>query len=190
MSTAEALRGLLEPLGVYAWGEGSLQKAELSCVGAATDGALEVLDHLAREMLVCTAEDEGLERICSLLAKRPASTTTAQLQAALAALLRIGDASFTKGAIGNNISGCGIPATVTETSVPGQVEIHFPGTPGMPHNFALVQTIIEDILPAHLELLYVFWYITWARLQTRLPTWAALHAKRLTWAQLEVFVQD
>lgn len=189
MSTAQCLRALLEPLGVYQW-DGSMQGAELAGVGAAVDLCLADLDLVQREMNLTTAQGEGLERICLLLPSRPASGTVEQLRAALAALLRIGDESFTPAAINDNLAGCGIPATVTETGVPGQVEIRFPKTAGIPDNFSVIQGILEGILPAHLELLYVFWYLTWKRLQQTLPSWRVLQSKGFTWKTLERFVVD
>lgn len=189
MSSAEALQAMLAPLGVYRW-EDSFQWAELRSEGKALDACIEELEGTQREMHLLTAQGEGLKRLCEILASPPISQTQEQLRAALAALLRIGDGSFTIDAVSDNISGCGIPAQVRETETAGKVEISFPGTPGIPDDFPRLQPIIEDMIPCHLELSYLFWYITWARVEEKLPTWKTFDAHAFTWKSFERFVWD
>lgn len=126
MSHAQQLRELLEPLGVYAW-EGSSQWAELTSAGYALDLCAKELELIQQEMNLETAQDFGLSWICALLSRSPVAESPQKLGQALAALLRIGDRSFTVSAIGDNLKGCGIPAAVKETATPGLVEVSFPG---------------------------------------------------------------
>lgn len=189
MSASENMRSLLEPLGVYAW-DASFQKAELECVGKALDVCQLALERTGQEMNLTTAEGEGLEQIASLLAGKPVATTKEQLRAALSALLRIGDGSFTTKAVCDNVSGCGLPAEVKETTTPGQVTVSFPGMAGIPEDFSHLRSIVEEIIPCHLEIVYVFWYLLWKRLEERLPSWKALEARGFTWKELERFVKD
>lgn len=189
MSAAQVLKDLLAPLAVYRW-EGSFQWAELLSIGGALDACQEDLEQIQREMNLMTAEGEGLQRLCSLLSSAPISPTTQQLREALAALLRIGDGSFTGKAVSDNVSGCGILAEVKETDTPGRVEISFPNTPGIPDDFPKLRPIIEDIVPCHLEIDYVFWYILWRRLEEKLPSWVALTGYAFSWKNLERFVRD
>ena len=51
-----------------------------------------------------------------------------------------------------------------------------------------MKAIIEDILPCHLEIRYVYWYITWAMLEARFATWSDIEALGLTWGELEKLV--
>lgn len=189
MSASENMRALLEPLEVYAWDQ-SFQKAELECVGQALDVCQLALERTAREMNLTTAEGEGLEKMVSLLAGKPKAEQAEQLRAALAALLRIGDASFTPKAICDNVSGCGLPAEVKETAIPGQVTVSFPGIGGIPDDFLHLRSIIEEIIPCHLEIVYVFWYLLWNRLEEKIPSWKALEGRAFTWKNLERFVRD
>lgn len=189
MNARDSMRALLEPLGVYAW-EQSFQWAELQSIGKALDACRVELDHIAREMNLTTAEDEGLSLISALLAGKPSTTDAEALRAALAALLRIGDSSFTVQAICDNVSGCGLPAEVNETSIPGQVTVSFPGIGGIPDNFPHLRSIVEEIIPCHVEILYCFWYLLWERLERRIPSWNALEAQGFTWKNLERFVRD
>lgn len=152
----------------------------------AAPAALETVE---REMLLTTAEGDGLERIEALLARRPVTSVLERRRAALAALLRIGGDSFTLSAINDNLAGCGLNAVASETEEPGVVEVRFPEVPGIPDGFAEMRAIIEDILPCHLEIRYVYWYITWAMLQARFQTWGEIESLGLSWSALEKLVR-
>jgi hypothetical protein len=184
-NTAQQLRALLAPLGVYRW-EDTFQWAELRAVGAALDACGAELEELERECLLQTAETWGLDRLRSLLASSPPGQSAGQKRTALAALLRIGDGSFTPDAIRDNLSGCGLLVEVAEDSTPGGVTVSFPEVKGIPDNFAEMRVIIENILPAHAEIFYCYHYLTWGEWEEAAPTWAALESKASTWKLLEI----
>ena len=179
------LKDLLRPLGVYDLESGSINSGELAAIGAALDEIGETLEHAEREMLLATACDTGLDRIGELLTLSPVCTGAAEKRGALAALLRIGGDSFTPAALNDTLRGCGIRAAVRETGTPGRVEVTFPGVGGEPDGFDRLRPIIEEILPCHLEVVYVFLYITWAQIESRYGTWAVLEAQDLSWDELE-----
>lgn len=181
MSCARDLRDLLRPLGVYDL-SAPFNGGELDSAGQALDRVEERLEEIAREALAITAEDWGLERIASLLARRPAAEGSADLGAALAALLRIGGDSFTLAAVNDTVVGCGIPARVEENGV-GRVRVSFPTTAGIPGEFDRLRSIIEDILPAHLEVEYLFRFLLWSALEERFPVWADLEGQ--TWDRMQ-----
>ena len=187
MNYAQAMRELLEPLRVYHL-EGTLNRGELDSLGAALDACGAVLEEIQREMLLSTAQGKGLEAMEKLLARRPVTHDLQRRRDALAALLRIGGDSFTLAAINDNLKGCGLNAVASETGTPGEVEVCFPEVPGIPDGFAEMKAIIEDILPCHLEIRYVYWYITWAMLEARFATWSDIEALGLTWGELEKLV--
>ena len=56
--------------------------------------------------------------------------------------------------------------------------------------FEELRAIIEDILPCHLEIEYVFWYVTWERLERLFNTWGDIEAGGYTWETLETLVRD
>ena len=186
MSYAESLKQLLRPLGVYRL-EDSINGAELESVGSALDILEDKLELLHREADLTTAEGKGLEAWLSLLARRPVTEEPRVLGDALAALLRIGGDSFTLAAINDTLSGCGVCARVMEEQV-GTVTVHFPDVGGIPAGFDELKQIIEDILPAHLEVKYHFWYMIWEELERKLPTWQAIESQGLTWVELEAYV--
>ena len=109
MSYTDYLKELLRPLGVYDV-EAPFNGGELTAAGEALDGALGALEEVERESSLVTARSWGLEGVAKLLLHRPAAETEEGLSQALAALLRIGDDSFTPGAINDTITGCGVAA--------------------------------------------------------------------------------
>ncbi|MEG2455885.1 MAG: DUF2313 domain-containing protein, partial [Oscillospiraceae bacterium] len=63
------MQDLLKPLGVYS--AGGTVGGILTAEGEKLDDCFAALERTEREMLLATAEDEGLESIESLLASRP-----------------------------------------------------------------------------------------------------------------------
>ena len=189
MSYARYLKDMLGPMGVYRL-ENSLNGAELESAGAALDGVDQVLEEVEREMLLLTAEDWGLSAVEALLRRRPAAPTLEQRREALAALLRIGGDSFTLEAINDTLRGCGLQAVASETGTPGYVEVRFPDVPGIPDGIETMQAIIEEILPAHVGITYVYWFSTWAELEEQLETWGDIEELGLTWGEMEKMVEE
>lgn len=189
MSYARYLKDMLEPMRVYRL-ENSLNGAELESAGAALDGVDQVLEEVEREMLLLTAEDWGLSAVEELLRRRPAAPTLEQRREALAALLRIGGDSFTLEAINDTLRGCGLQAVASETGTPGYVEVRFPDVPGIPDGIETMQAIIEEILPAHVGITYVYWFSTWAELEEQLETWGDIEELGLTWGEMEKMVEE
>ncbi len=189
MSYGRYLRELLAPLRLYDL-EAPFNGGELNVQGGALDGVDTWLAELRRESTLAEAESWGLERIIALLARRPVADTPTGMRKALAALMRIGGDSFTLDAINATISGCGVHAHVEEKEIPGEVAVSFPDIPGIPKGFKEIREIIEDILPAHLGIEYVFWYITWEELERKISCWAEIEERQLTWEQLETLVDE
>ena len=175
MSYGAYLKDLLAPLGVYDL-EGTVNGGELECIGAALDGVEQELEDIEREMVLSTAEGMGLERIESLLARKPVAGTLEERRAALAA-------------INDNLRGCGLNAVASETGESGRVEVRFPDVPGVPEGFEEMRAIIEDIIPCHLLVTYVYWYITWEQMEERFQTWGEIEEMDLTWGELEKLVR-
>lgn len=186
MSYAQYLRELLAPLRIYDL-KASINGGELDAQGAALDGVAESLEEIQREMSLTTAESWGLERIARLFVRRPVADQPRALAAALAALLRIGGDSFTLEAMNDILAGCGVAARVEEAGV-GTVTVSFPGVTGIPPGFQEMKKIIEDILPAHLDIQYWFSYLTWEELERKFTSWQAIEDQGLTWEELETSV--
>lgn len=181
---AQRLEELLAPLGPYR-SQGVYSAGELISEGHALDGVLAALEELERETMLDTAEGFGLEEIEGLLTHRPVTRNNAGRRAALSALLRIGGDSFTLQAVNDNLRGCGLNVKVDETDEPGEVEVSFPDVPGIPAGFAQLKEIIEDILPSHLQINYVYWYVTWKLVEEKYGTWAGVEEVGPSWEEIE-----
>lgn len=181
MRNVERLKGLLAPLGVYDL-EGAVNGASLEAKGTALDEFEQWLEELERECSLIAAESWGLERWCELLGVRPAVRGAAQLRSAVQALLRIGTGACTLQSINDTLEGCGIPA-VAEVTGTGTVAVSFPGTPGKPEDFEVLRRNIEEILPAHLGITYLFEFLSWAALEERGWRWEDVES--MSWEELE-----
>ncbi|MEG2097782.1 MAG: DUF2313 domain-containing protein [Pseudoflavonifractor sp.] len=188
MGYTEVLKDLLRPMGVYRL-DGTVNGGELACFGEALDECAADLEAAEREMLLTTATDGGLRNIEALLTRKPMTSSLEGRRAALAALLRVGGDSFTPAAINDNLKGCGVNAVATESKKVSTVEVRFPDVPGIPDGFEELRKIIEDILPCHLAIEYIYWYVTWAMLEARFATWGALEAEGLNWGAIEKLVR-
>ena len=174
MSYTDQLVRLLLPLGVYSFAEGSFSLAQLQALGSTLDDLEKWQMDLQKETIVMTAENEGLQKMLSLFrGKVPAASVTNQRQA-IAGFLRISGDSFTLQALNACLAACGVKCEVAETMQANSVMVRFPDTMGIPKEFALMQQIIEDILPCQLEILYVFQYCTWAQTERYGLTWGDL----------------
>lgn len=189
MTHLEYLVDVLRPMGIYDLRPGRVNRVELEAYAKMLDEGLDELETTAREMLLATAEDFGLDMIEELLPYRPASPSAQERREALAALLRIGGDSFTLDEVNATLAGCGITARARETDQPGYVEVYFPGVIGIPEEFDRVQAIVEEILPCHLDVTYMVWYLTWAELAEKVSTWGAAVNTGKTWYQLATWIE-
>ena len=188
MGYTQYLRELLEPLGVYAFSAGSLSLSELTALGAALDGAADLLETAEREALAATAEEEGLDRRAALFARQPVTVSTQLRREAIMALSRMGEGDFTLSAINSALAGCGVKAEVQELEEQGHVRVIFPQVAGVPPEFDQIQGIILDILPLRLEVEFYFRYQTWAECEAYGWTWAMVEAAEHTWQSFELAV--
>lgn len=187
MSYQGYIEEMLRPLRMYDSG-GKFQQGEIIAFGESLDVVSDLLEDIEKEMCLLTAEDWGMEQISQLFVMRPTSTTEAERKEALLALLRIGGDSFTVDALNTTLAGCGTLAHVAEREEVGMVDISFPNIPGIPSGFSNISSILENILPAHLGVNYVFWYITWAFFESMIADFDALDGLDMSWTELEAAV--
>ena len=166
------LKALLEPLGVYDLGAGTINGAELAALGTG-------LDEIGTQLE--TAEREAL------FARRPAAVTPEERRAAIAALLQIDGDSLTPEAINRTLGGCGIKAWAQEMG-DGHLRVRFPEVAGVPLEFEQMKPIILDILPCHLEVEFYFRYLTWAECEAAGYTWAEIEEAGHTWESFQLAV--
>lgn len=189
MSYRDYLTNLLAPLGIYDL-NAVYNGGELDSQGSVLDGVEAQLEENHREADLTCAECWGLEAVAQLLPRRPVTDDAAAMRAALAALLRIGGDSFTLAAVNDAILGCGVQASVAETGQPGAVEVSFPNVRGIPDGMEEIARIIEDILPAHVSVSYIYWYVSWEQLEEQVASWQDMETRELTWNQVETLVTE
>lgn len=185
MRYAEYLKQLLSPLGVYDLNAGTFNEAELYALGAQLDRVANQLEHAEREALLATAEQEGLALREMLLPGRNAAQTVLDRRRAIRALLQIDGDSLTPETMDRAILGCGIPAKVIEVDT-GHLQVIFPGISGPPAGFEMIERLILEILPCHLEVEFYFRYVTWAELEEQDVTWAWTETNGHTWVSFEM----
>ena len=184
MDYAKELKDLLRPLGIYDLDSGAGAE-ELNCIGGIMDEICEMLEQGESDANPLTAGPAGLEPWENLLPFVPASLTETDRRRAVAALLQIDGCSFTAEGLNRTLAGCGIRAVAEETETPMTVRVTFPGNRGVPAGFDRLQTRIEQILPCHLAVEYVFLFCTWAELEALFSAWAELDAAAPEWDELQ-----
>ena len=181
------LRALLEPLGVYDLGAGTINGAELYALGVGLDAVDGRLDAVERESLTATAEDEGLARREALFAHRSAAVTPEARRAAIAALLQIDGDSLTPADINRTIRGCGVKARARDLG-DGKLQVVFPEVDGVPEEFERIREIILDILPCHLDVEFCFRFLTWEECHKVGFTWQTVEDAEHTWESFQVAI--
>ena len=173
MSYADELVGLLLPLGVYTFSEGSFSLGELQALGAVLDEQELEQIRLQRESIAATAEEEGLDKLAALFRRFPEGLSVQAKRAAIAAYMQVGGDSFTPAALQRCLLACGAECLLEETGI-NRVKISFPCVMGIPAGFDRMQRIIEDLLPCQLEISYFFRYCTWGETAQYGLTWGDL----------------
>ena len=75
---------------------------------------------------------------------------------------------------------------VREGDKPGYVEVYFVNVPGYPDGLDRLKLIIEEILPSHVIINYMFWFNTWGEVAGRHPTWGEAVDTGMTWYELAI----
>ncbi|MCM1149906.1 MAG: DUF2313 domain-containing protein [Butyricicoccus sp.] len=187
MGYAEYLKDLLRPLRLYELDSGA-GGAELECEGAALDTVCERLERALEEGIVASARDAGLSAYEGILPFVPSYITAEDRRRAVEALLRIDMRSFTCEDINGTVSGCGIRAHVEETGTAQTVRVSFPFNRGVPDGFDAVRERIEQILPCHLGVEYVFVRAVWREVEEWFESWQELEARCPSWDGLERYL--
>ena len=188
MGYFEHLKSLLYPLRIYELNEG-IGAAELFAEGEALDRAQAELESAEREAIPSTAEGHGLAAYEKIMPFVPLYMTAEQRREAIMALLRIDWASFTLEDMNATVAGCGVAAEIGESETPETVTVTILGVRGIPENFDEISYRIEQILPCHLGIEYIFTFLIWRELEEWIADWAELEAAAPTWAALEAYAQ-
>ena len=189
MGYFEHLKEILYPLRLYDMESGA-GKAELMALGSAMDERQRALEELEREAVPATASGYGLGLYEEIMPFVPAYQLSDERRAAISALLRIDDESFTPSAINGTVAGCGVEAVVTEGDEAETVVVSIINTRGVPEDFSALQERIEQILPCHLDVEYSFIYTTWNEFMGYIDSWDELMGAIADWSAMEVYIES
>lgn len=173
-------------MGIYNLEDG-LGAEELNIIGKQLDEIFEALEELGQESVTARASDYGIKNYEALIPYTPAYITTEDENRALLALLRIRGGCFTLGTLQDTLSGCGVLARIAESGTALTVNVNFPGNRGIPDGFEKLKKRIEDIIPCHLAVQYLFVYSMWQELMAALKSWTAIEARARSWREFEVY---
>lgn len=189
MGYFEHLKELLRPLGLYDLSSGA-GRAELYALGCEMDRQQELMEILEREAVPARATGYGLGFYEEIMPFVPACHHAEERRAAIAALLRIDDMSFTAAALNGTVAGCGMDAEIREGTEAETILVTMKNTRGVPDDFSGLKERIEQILPCHLEPVYKFIYSSWSDIMAALGSWNAIEAKALDWKSFEIYIES
>lgn len=183
MSYRDHLWRMLEPLGVYR-GDG-FSGGELAALGTGMDRLRKTLEEQQKEMLVMTAEGVGLE-LTEALFPVVSGEETAVRRAILSRMYRTDHGAFTKEALMETLTACGIPVTMGVTGtftalVVLDTEMTIQRDP------VWVFQTMERVLPCHLLVTVKYEYVeidTGERKSERLPLKTLRKRTQSQWEQM------
>lgn len=187
MAYYEYLKKTLEPLGLYELETGPGAE-ELKVIAAQLDRIFDCLEIVSRESIIFSAESYGIDRYVELTPSLRASASAAGTRNTLMALLRIRQGCFTPEALTGTVGGCGLPAVVEETDKANVVSVSFPTIRGVPADFESLSRRVEEILPCHLDIRYLFIYILWRDYQTMFASWRQMQSCCGSWRAFQSYV--
>lgn len=182
----ERMKSLLEPLRLYDFEGGRIGSAELEAAACAIDDFESALEGLSRELSPSTAGEDGIAMYEDLLDLHPSGNLEARRRGVLAVL---GARGTSIADVRRLLTACGIEVEVREALRDLTLEVSFPGVAGVPADFERIQAIIERMLPSHLEVEYIYKYITWRIFEQRFRTWNALEDSGCSWQELELIIE-
>lgn len=188
VTSAELLKNLLRPLGIYDVDDG-YGALELEALGSEMDKLYEHLISAEKGIFSQTADDTALETFEYLLPYSPHSTNLRERREAVSALLQADGFGFSVDELNRILSGCGICAQVREGEEKYHVTVRFPDRRGQPASFedmAEISERIEAILPCHLAIDYEISFFNWRQLERTYLTWQQLEDECESWYELEL----
>jgi uncharacterized protein YmfQ (DUF2313 family) len=78
---------------------------------------------------------------------------------------------------------------ITEIADEYRVQIVFADVAGVPSNMDALQAVVRDIMPAHLEIEYVYRYLRWTELDGYAWSWDTLDGNSYTWDEFSEAIQ-
>lgn len=187
MGYFDYLKQILRPLGIYDL-ENGIGAEELRAIGNQLDQVFSALEELCAEALPATAEGYGISMLEQLLPYRPAYITPEDARRAIMALTRIRQGCFTVEQLNDTLYGCGLSAEIAQTGTPMKAQVSFPQNRGVPQEMERLKARVEQIVPCHLEIEYIYLFPLWSELMSGFSSWGQLGTGEMSWRDLEGYV--
>lgn len=146
MGYKDHLWRMLQPLGVYS-GVG-FNGGEMAALGDALDQAEQYMDGLWTEMMVMSAEADGLRGAEALFPLLPAVDTESRREA-LQTLWQTDNRCFSKSSIVKTLKACGVSGSLAVVGT-FQIMLVFPELLTIWHEPVFMFWAMEQVLPCHL----------------------------------------
>jgi len=184
MGYTDYIKALLSPMRVYRLEDG-FGAAEIQALGNALDGINHFVEGFERECTVPYAMSYGLSMYESVFPLVKVENDAAQRRQSIMDLMQVGSSSFSVDAVNKILSACGTNAAVSETEDWYTVEVSFSEISGIPTNIQAIKTLIEETIPCHLDVRYVYPCTSWEVLESAFPTIGDIKSAEMTFERLE-----
>jgi hypothetical protein len=166
-----------------------VMEAILDAQGAEVDEYRVAVEQIRDAAFVRSTEDWGIQRWEDLLELPPEPTLTlSERQDRVVSHIR-GFGTTLKETIAliaeAYVFGAVSVADVNDGTPDYTVEVTFVDERGVPSNLSDLEQAVEEAIPAHLALEFIFTYNTWDEIDAATMTWDDLDALALTWDEFE-----
>ena len=186
MSVLENLYRLMRTTGIYRLDGESLVDAELMSYGVSLQAVEDRLETILREGIIATAEDEGLSAMEAVMGKPDRGTLSPEDRRAMILYwLSILPGDFDLEGMKNALRSVGLSADILE-DLPGErITVRQEEYRGARETFDMIMRDCEQMLPAHLEILFDLGALSWDGFDRQDLTFDARDACDLSWDQFE-----
>ncbi len=152
MSVLQQMQDMLSPLGVYSLGDNSLVMCELKVYACELEKLHDKLKTMLRECFIVTAQDYGIEKTEELFQCIRPDLTIDERKERISRYITLNNMDFSYSNIENQLRLAGVSAPFTQDEE--NERISFPEIKSISDisETARLTNLIEDIVPAHLDI--------------------------------------
>ena len=152
MSVLQQMKDMLSPLGIYNLDDGSLVTCELRVYASQLEKLHQKLATMLKEFFISTAQDYGIEKIEELFMRIRPDLSIEERKERISRYMTLCNMDFCEENIRSQLRLAGIYADFTQN--PQEEKLSFPDLIALTDitEIARQLSIIEDIVPAHLDI--------------------------------------
>lgn len=189
MKAFESMTKKLLPTGLYSIDENGSIAKELKTYSAGLDSKDDELDIIIREAFVLSAEDYGLSMWEELFGAVQSDAQVQQRREMIKGRLRLSDDCFTPSGVEEIVRSLGIKSfTITENPSLFLVIIDLSGESYTKARRKWIKDQLEELLPAHLEIVVLFGNASWDVIDNLKLTANDMDAKQYMWDDIDTLI--